>query len=62
MESLVEELIQTKILQQVPELSISNFKGEYCLSSAVSKDPLNKAQILPPNIGELQRVININIR
>ncbi|KAJ3030613.1 UNVERIFIED_CONTAM: Dynein regulatory complex protein 11 [Siphonaria sp. JEL0065] len=53
MESLVEELIQTGILQRPSKVNISDIKGEYdLLSPTVTKVPT-----LLPTIAELKRII-----
>ncbi|KAJ3220708.1 Dynein regulatory complex protein 11 [Clydaea vesicula] len=52
MESLIEELVQTGILQKVPKLSIDEFKGEHNLFGN-----LNKSSLIEPTLGELQRLV-----
>jgi SpoVK/Ycf46/Vps4 family AAA+-type ATPase len=55
MESLIEELAETGILQVVSNQPISDFKGEHKLLETLVNGA--KPQIVEPNLGELPRII-----
>jgi SpoVK/Ycf46/Vps4 family AAA+-type ATPase len=55
MESLIEELAETGILQVVSNQPISEFKGEHKLLETLVNGV--KPQIVEPNLGELPRII-----
>lgn len=57
MESLVEELTETGILQTVPIQELSEFKGEYKLLDNQPLDASKGPKIPEPNLGELPRII-----
>lgn len=53
LESLIEELIQTGILQKYPLVQLSDVKGEFdLLAQSNTKDP-----VVMPTIAEMQRVV-----
>lgn len=54
MESLIEELVQTGLLQKVPKVQIDDFKGTFNLLAVSGA----KTPIVEPTLGELQRVMS----